>query len=72
MKCLCKYEWIKLPRAVIPEGNGIMSLWKGRLLQTGLRLALQFRAAIRARIFLTMGSVRIVGIVFMAAQVCFL
>ncbi len=27
MKCLCKYEWIKLPRAVIPEGKGIMGAW---------------------------------------------
>ncbi len=27
MKCLCKYEWIKLPRAEIPEGKGIMGAW---------------------------------------------
>ncbi len=27
MKCLCKYEWLKLPRAVIPEGKGIMGAW---------------------------------------------
>ncbi len=27
MKCLCKYEWGKLPRAVIPDGKGIMGAW---------------------------------------------
>ena len=24
MKCLLKYRWVKLPRAQIPEGKGIL------------------------------------------------
>lgn len=27
MKCLMKYQWIKLPRNRLPEGKGIMSSW---------------------------------------------
>lgn len=27
MKCLLKYRWVKLPRAQIPEGKGIMRYW---------------------------------------------
>jgi hypothetical protein len=27
MKCLLKYQWVKLPRAHIPQGKGIMSAW---------------------------------------------
>jgi len=27
MKCLLKYQWIKLPRNRLPEGKGIMSFW---------------------------------------------
>lgn len=27
MKCLMKYQWVKLPRNHLPEGKGIMSAW---------------------------------------------
>lgn len=27
MKCLMKYEWVKLPRNRLPEGKGIMGAW---------------------------------------------
>lgn len=27
MKCLMKYQWVKLPRNHLPEGKGIMSTW---------------------------------------------
>ena len=27
MKCLMKYQWVKLPRNHIPEGKGIMNAW---------------------------------------------
>lgn len=27
MKCLMKYQWVKLPRNNVPEGKGIMSAW---------------------------------------------
>lgn len=27
MKCLLKYEWVKLPRNRLPEGKGIMGTW---------------------------------------------
>ncbi len=37
MKCLCKYEWIKLPRAVIPEGKGIMGAWMKLASRTAFR-----------------------------------
>ncbi|MBO5089899.1 MAG: hypothetical protein J6C27_03190, partial [Clostridia bacterium] len=27
VKCLMKYQWVKLPRNHLPEGKGIMSAW---------------------------------------------
>ena len=27
MKCLLKYQWVKLPRNQLPPGNGIMGFW---------------------------------------------
>ena len=27
MKCLSKYKWIKLYRAALPQGKGIMGYW---------------------------------------------
>ena len=27
MKCLLKYQWVKLPRSQMPQGKGIMSAW---------------------------------------------
>lgn len=27
MKCLLKYKWVKLPRACLPEGKGVMGSW---------------------------------------------
>ena len=27
MKCLLKYQWVKLPRNQIPAGKGIMGAW---------------------------------------------
>ena len=27
MKCLMKYQWAKLPRALVPAGRGIMGVW---------------------------------------------
>ena len=27
MKCLLKYQWVKLPRSVMPQGKGIMGYW---------------------------------------------
>lgn len=27
MKCLMKYQWVKLPRNHLPEGKGIMNAW---------------------------------------------
>ena len=39
MKCLLKYQWVKLPRNQLPPGKGIMGMWA--------RLA--FRAAFRIR-----------------------
>ena len=27
MKCLLKYQWVKLPRDLIPQGKGIMGYW---------------------------------------------
>ncbi len=27
MKCLMKYQWVKLPRNHLPEGKGIMGAW---------------------------------------------
>lgn len=27
MKCLMKYQWVKMPRNHLPEGNGIMGAW---------------------------------------------
>ncbi len=27
MKCLMKYRWVKLPRALVPTGKGIMGAW---------------------------------------------
>ena len=27
MKCLMKYEWVKLLRAHLPEGKGVMGAW---------------------------------------------
>jgi len=27
MSCLLKYNWVKLPRAILPEGKGLMSAW---------------------------------------------
>lgn len=27
MKCLMKYEWVKLPRNILPTGKGIMGTW---------------------------------------------
>ena len=26
-KCLLKYQWVKLPRACMPSGKGIMGYW---------------------------------------------
>lgn len=26
-KCLLKYQWVKLPRAHLPAGKGIMGYW---------------------------------------------
>ena len=27
MKCLMKYQWVKLPRNHLPEGKGVMGAW---------------------------------------------
>ena len=27
MKCLLKYQWVKLPRTHLPAGKGIMGYW---------------------------------------------
>ena len=27
MKCLMKYQWVKLPRNRLPEGKGLMGYW---------------------------------------------
>ena len=27
MKCLLKYQWVKLPRNQLPPGKGIMGMW---------------------------------------------
>ena len=27
MSCLCKYRWVKLPRACLPLGKGLLGLW---------------------------------------------
>ena len=27
MKCLLKYQWVKLPRNQLPSGKGIMGMW---------------------------------------------
>ena len=27
MKCLMKYQWVKLPRALVPAGKGVMGAW---------------------------------------------
>lgn len=27
MKCLQKYQWVKLPRKCLPQGKGILSAW---------------------------------------------
>ena len=27
MKCLRKYQWVKLPRNNLPQGKGIMGAW---------------------------------------------
>ena len=27
MKCLLKYQWVKLPRNQLPPGKGIMGSW---------------------------------------------
>ena len=27
MKCLMKYQWVKLPRNRLPEGKGVMGAW---------------------------------------------
>ena len=27
MKCISKYKWIKLHRAALPQGKGIMGYW---------------------------------------------
>ncbi|WP_257789561.1 hypothetical protein [Acutalibacter muris] len=40
MKCLQKYNWVKLPRNAIPTGKGLMGAW--------MRLA--SRAAFRIRV----------------------
>lgn len=27
MKCLLKYQWVKLPRTHLPQGKGLMGYW---------------------------------------------
>ena len=27
MKCLLKYRWVKLPRAQLPQGKGVLGYW---------------------------------------------
>ncbi len=27
MKCLWHYEWVKLPRNIVPEGKGVLGDW---------------------------------------------
>ncbi len=27
MKCLLKYRWVKLPRAILPQGKGVLGQW---------------------------------------------
>ena len=27
MKCLLKYQWVKLPRSQMPQGKGVMGAW---------------------------------------------
>lgn len=27
MKCLLQYQWVKLPRAYLPQGKGLMGYW---------------------------------------------
>ena len=46
MKCLSKYKWVKLYRAALPQGKGIMGYWA--------RLA--GRAALRKEMLNTAGT----------------
>ena len=27
MKCMLKYRWVKLPRAILPQGKGVLGQW---------------------------------------------
>ena len=27
MSCLLKYSWVKLPRSLVPSGNGVLGSW---------------------------------------------
>ena len=31
MKCLLKYQWVKLPRNQMPVGKGVMGAWTERM-----------------------------------------
>lgn len=56
MKCLMKYQWVKLPRNHLPEGKGIMNAWaklasraafrKGQALYWALGSSMNWRPAI--------------------------
>ena len=37
MKCLLQYQWVKLPRANLPQGKGLMGYWAKLASRTAFR-----------------------------------
>ncbi len=46
MKCLMKYQWVKLPRALVPTGKGVMGAWARLAARAAFRKVRHHTAAI--------------------------
>ena len=55
MKCLMKYQWVKLPRNRLPEGKGLMGYWT--------KLASR-AASVKENILLAFGIVLIISVIW--------
>lgn len=50
MKCLRKYQWVKLSRAYLPQGKGLMGHWAKLASRAAFRKGQRYTAAIQMKL----------------------
>ena len=62
MKCLMKYEWVKLMRSHLPQGKGVMGAWMKLASRAALRKGIATYSGYKHEVSPGMWSGGIVGI----------